>query len=230
MRSTARVAWGLLVAANLSLAVPSTAPASPQAAGTAERDVERWNRILADPASTFFNRAPNEFLTRVVAGLPKGRALDVGMGQGRNAVWLATQGWDVTGFDPAADAVAAARAAAAAAGVRLAASVSTDADFAWGQGRWDLIVMTYVDVRGNARRTIDALAPGGVVLVEGTHRDTVKQVPRIGEAVLFGDNELIALFPGLRVLRYEDVLAPSDFGAPEQRPLARTVRLLAQKP
>lgn len=161
---------------------------------------EEETGILSDPSSTFFNRQPNEFLTRVAATLPKGRALDVGMGQGRNAVWLATQGWQVTGFDD------------------------------WRRGSWDLILMSYVDVRSNARRAIDALAPVGVVIVEGTHRDTLKLGVRIGEAVLFGDNELLQLFPGLRVLQYEDVTAPSDFGEPELRGRARTVRLLAQKP
>ncbi|MEO5821221.1 MAG: class I SAM-dependent methyltransferase [Vicinamibacteraceae bacterium] len=195
-------------------------------------DSDRWNRILSDPNSTFFNRQPNEFLTRMARSLTPGRALDVGMGQGRNAVWLATQGWQVTGFDPAKDAVALAGTEAKRAGVPLTAIVTTDDEFAWGRERWDLILMTYVDVRSNVTRAIEALAPGGVVIVEGTHRDTLKIVPRIGEAVLFGDNELIQLFgrSGLRVLHYEDVAAPSDFGDPGKRPLARTVRLMAQKP
>lgn len=224
---------GVALLAALSLGVGEaivygqTAPAQTPARSA---DADRWNRILSDPSSTFFNRQPNEFLTRVAAMLPKGRALDVGMGQGRNAVWLATQGWQVTGFDPATDAVAAAVAEAKRAGVSLTAVVQTDEGFDWRRGSWDLILMSYVDVRSNAKRAIDALAPGGVVIVEGTHRDTLKLGVRIGEAVLFGDNELLQLFSGLRVLQYEDVTAPSDFGEPELRGRARTVRLLAQKP
>lgn len=199
----------------------------------AQDDASRWNRILSDPQSTFFNRQPNEFLMRVTRTLTPGRALDVGMGQGRNAVWLATQGWRVTGFDPAKDAVAVAVAEARRGGVALDARVEDDASFDWGRERWDLILMTYVDVRSNVRRAIDALAPGGVIVVEGTHRDTLRLVPRIGENVLFGDNELLRLFSDagtLRVLHYEDLVAPSDFGDPKVRGSARTVRLMVQKP
>lgn len=105
------------------------------------------------------------------------------MGQGRNAVWLATQGWQVTGFDPATDAVAVAVAEAKRAGVSLTAVVQTDERFDWRRGSWDLILLSYVDVRSNAKRAIDALAPGGVVIVERTHRDTLKLGVRIGEAV-----------------------------------------------
>jgi hypothetical protein len=66
-----------------------------------------------------FNTAPNRLLAETVKGLRPGRALDVHMGQGRNAVFLAAQGWDVTGFDYSAEGVRAARKAA-----RLASAVS----------------------------------------------------------------------------------------------------------
>src|SRR4051794_25535442 len=46
-----------------------------------------------------FNTRPNAFMVRTITGLTPGRALDVAMGQGRNALWLAAQGWNVTGFD-----------------------------------------------------------------------------------------------------------------------------------
>ncbi len=51
-----------------------------------------------------------------VEGRNPGRALDIGMGQGRNAVYLATQGWDVTGFDPSSEGVRIARSNAEKAG------------------------------------------------------------------------------------------------------------------
>src|SRR3954462_4283185 len=46
-----------------------------------------------------FAVSPNAFLVRMMAGRKPGSALDVGMGQGRNAIWLAEKGWAVTGFD-----------------------------------------------------------------------------------------------------------------------------------
>jgi SAM-dependent methyltransferase len=192
---------------------------------------ERWNAVLTDPKSTFFNREANGFLMRMVPALTPGRASDAGMGQGRSALWLASTGWDVTGFDPAKRAVAYAAEAARKRGLRMTTEVSTFDRFDWGKDRGDLIVLTYVAVRTNVGRVKEALAPGGVVIVEGTHRDTLKAVPvRISEEVLFADNELIHLFDGLRVLQYEDVPAASDFGPQGQRDKARTVRLMAQKP
>ena len=71
-------------------------------------EVERWNRILT-AAEPRFNTAPNAFLVSVTTGLKPGRSLDVGMGQGRNTIYLAQQGWESAGFDPADRAVAAAR-------------------------------------------------------------------------------------------------------------------------
>ena len=62
-------------------------------------EVERWNRILTAETPAF-NVKPNQFLVEIAKGRKAGTALDVGMGQGRNAIWLAQQGWEVTGFDP----------------------------------------------------------------------------------------------------------------------------------
>ena len=59
-----------------------------------------------------FKTEPNRLLMETVDGRKPGRALDVGMGQGRNALALARLGWDVTGFDVSAVGLAEASAAA----------------------------------------------------------------------------------------------------------------------
>jgi hypothetical protein len=73
--------------------------------------------------------------------------------------------------------------------------------------------------------TVQALHPGGMVVVEGFHRDATKTRP-IGGAVVFDTNELLQLFAPLRVVRYEDADAVADFGQFE----TRVVRLAAVKP
>jgi SAM-dependent methyltransferase len=187
-------------------------------------EVERWNDILTADKPRF-NTAPNAFLTEVVRGRKPGTALDVGMGQGRNALYLAGLGWKVTGFDPADRAVAAARAEASRLHLQLEGVVADDETFAWGTARWDLIVLSYVGVRSNVSRVMRALRPGGIVVVEGFHRDAQK-TSSIGGDVVFDTNELIALFRELRVRHYQDLLGPADFGG-KQTPI---VRYCGEKP
>ncbi len=187
-------------------------------------EVERWNRILTSP-KPMFNVAPNAFLVEMTKGLKPGRALDVGMGQGRNTIYLAQQGWDSVGFDPADRAVAAAQDQAAKLGVKITTHVARAEDFDWGTAQWDLIVLSYVGAREYVGKVLAALRPGGMLVVEGFHRDATKTQP-IGGAVVFDTNELLKLFDGLRVLRYEDAHAVADFGLSG----TRVVRLAAVKP
>ena len=186
-------------------------------------EVDRWNRILT-AGKPAFNTQPNAFLVEMVKGRTPGAALDVGMGQGRNAIYLAQQGWSVTGFDPADKAVAQANATAAKLGVKLTTVIQGSEDFDFGQNRWDLVVLSYVTVRDIADRVVAALKPGGIVVIEGFHRDVTKQRP-VGGGVVFDSNELLTLFSKLRVLRYEDADATSDFGGAG----SRAVRLCAMK-
>ena len=189
-------------------------------------EVERWNRILTAEKPAF-NTNPNAFLVEIIKARRQGRALDVGMGQGRNALYLAEQGWDVTGFDPAERAVDAARAEARRRNLKLTTKVVGSEDFEWGKDAWDLIVLSYVTVRPYVKQITGALAPGGLVVIEAFHRDSTKK-NAIGGGVVYDSNELLRLFDGLRIIRYEDGEAETDFGPRGER--NRVVRLAAQKP
>jgi SAM-dependent methyltransferase len=181
-------------------------------------EIERWNRILTSN-SPRINWKPNTFLVEMLQGRKPGRALDVGMGQGRNSLWLAEQGWDTTGHDPAERSVELARETAAKAGIKINTVVAKDGDFDMGIAKWDLILLCYVEIRQNAEKVIRALAPGGIVVAEYFHQDT-------GDAPGgLGDNELLRLFGNLRIIRYEDTEAVADFGLHR----ARLVRLCAEK-
>ena len=147
------------------------------------------------------------------------------MGQGRNSIWLAQQGWDVTGFDPAEKAVALALENAQKAGVHLKTEVKGMEDFDFGDSRWDMIVLSYVGAREMPDVIQRALKPGGIVVVEAFHRDATKDGP-IGGAVVFDTAELPALFPHLRVVRYEEPLDTADFGLDK----VRVVRYCGERP
>jgi SAM-dependent methyltransferase len=190
----------------------------------ARSEVERWNRILTAEKPRF-NTKPNAFLVEMVKNRKPGTALDVGMGQGRNSIWLAQQGWEVTGFDPAEKAVALARETAGKLGVNLKTEIKRTEDFDFGQSRWDLILLSYVGGRGFTGVVQKALKPGGVLVIEGFHRDATKEGP-IGEGVVFDTGELPPLFPQLRVVRYEEPVADADFGQIK----VRLVRYCAERP
>jgi 2-polyprenyl-3-methyl-5-hydroxy-6-metoxy-1,4-benzoquinol methylase len=187
-------------------------------------EVERWNRILTAEKPAF-NTKPNEFLMEMAKGRKAGTALDVGMGQGRNAIWLAQQGWDVTGFDPAEKAVALAEEAAKTLGVRLKTEIKGMEDFDFGERRWDLILLSYVGAREMPATVQKALKPGGVVVVEAFHRDAANGRP-IGGAVVFDTGELPKLFSELRVVRYEEPVTMADFGQTK----VRVVRYCGERP
>ncbi len=118
----------------------------------AQAEVDRWNRILTAEKPRF-NTKPNAFLVEIANTRKPGTALDVGMGQGRNSIWLAQHGWDVTGFDPAEKAVALARENARKLGVNLKAEIQRMEEFDFGDQRWDLILLSYVGSRGLARQS-----------------------------------------------------------------------------
>ncbi len=92
-------------------------------------------------------------------GLKPGRSLDVGMGQGRNTIYLAQQGWDSNGFDPADRAVAAAQEQARKLGVKITTQVARAEEFDWGTDTWDLIVLSYVGGREYAANVLESPSP-----------------------------------------------------------------------
>jgi SAM-dependent methyltransferase len=187
-------------------------------------EIEMWNRVLTAP-KPFFNTKPNAFLTEMIRGVKPGTALDVGMGQGRNALFLAQQGWTVTGFDPADKAVAAAQEEAKRLGVNVTTLVARDDQFDFGTERWDLVVLSYVTLRHLIPQIRQSLKPGGLAVVEAFHRDATKN-QSIGSGVVYDTNELLKLFDRFRVIRYEDTEGTADFGLQN----LRLVRLCAQKP
>jgi 2-polyprenyl-3-methyl-5-hydroxy-6-metoxy-1,4-benzoquinol methylase len=188
----------------------------------------RWNFLLTDSTARarILNEAPNTLLVEAVQGHKAGSALDVGMGEGRNALYLAQQGWQVTGVDVADKALAYAQKKAQALKVNIT-TLQQDADqYDWGKNKWDLIVLSYAGGREYAPKVMQALKPGGLVVLEGFHKDAT-QTMKIGDGVVYGTDELKQLYTaaGLRIVRYEEPMGTSDFGKRQ----VRLVKLVAQK-
>jgi SAM-dependent methyltransferase len=113
---------------------------------------------------------PNGALVAEVAGLEPGRVLDVGCGEGADAVWLATRGWDVTALDVSGVAIDRGRQAAEAAGVEIAWVRAGLVEAALPPGSFDLVSAQYPALLrtpfGDAvHALLAAVAPGGTLLV-----------------------------------------------------------------
>jgi len=140
---------------------------------------------------------PNRFLVDEVTGLKPGTALDVACGEGRNAIWLAQNGWQVVGVDFSAVGLKKARRLAVESGVTVE----------WTQGdvttweppnTYDLVVVMYLHLPGDIRHSVFArmarsVAPGGTMLVVG--HDMLNLSEGTGgpqnPAVLYGPEDVV---------------------------------------
>ncbi|HEX2046791.1 MAG TPA: methyltransferase domain-containing protein [Acidimicrobiales bacterium] len=175
-------------------------------------DRHQWNeRYAAQPI--LWNVDPSPFLSGEVGDRPPGRALDLGAGEGRTALWLAHHGWTVTAVDFSDVALERGRQRAEAAGVAGAVEwVCADlVDFDPTGATYDLVLMMFVHLPPPRRRRLlqlaaATLAPGGLVLVAGydsTNPDGAGG-PRDPE-ILFTPEGVAADLEGLRIERAERV-------------------------
>lgn len=208
----------------------STLPDDATPAQQREFERTRWNHFLLDETwrRTRFNTQPNALLTEALQNRLPGTALDINMGEGRNALYLAQQGWLVTGVDIADRALAYAQQQAQQQGLVLT-TVAQDTDsFNWGFDSWDLIVLCYADESAHLPQVTAALKPGGLLVFENFHADINSAPERSpGKRIGFGSGELERLYAaaGFHILRYEEPVAVADFS----RETHRLVRLIAQK-
>jgi len=154
-------------------------------------------------------------LDEEIAGLAPGRALDLGTGDGRNAVWLARRGWRVTGVDFSSVGLERARTRARVAGVTVDWELADLLKWRPPARAFDLVVLFFIHLAADERRAVhqtavEAVAPGGTLLIVGHDRSNLiagtggPQDP----AVLFTAAEVASELPGLTIRRAEAVRRP----------------------
>jgi SAM-dependent methyltransferase len=137
-------------------------------------DAEAWDERYA-ASDLVWSVGPNQFVEAECADLPPGRALDLAAGEGRNAIWLARRGWDVTAVDFSQVALDKGRTLA---GVSTGSTtggiewVCADATAWTPEGSYDLVVIAYLQLpaherREAVRRGFAALRSGGTFLLVG---------------------------------------------------------------
>ena len=117
-----------------------------------------------------WSSTPNQFLVVEVVGLAPGRAVDLGCGEGRNAIWLAERGWEVTGVDFSPVGLMKAKRFADRSGVQVTWIESTVEDWTPPPDGLDLVALLYLQVPEPARSAAlsaaaSAVTPGGTLLV-----------------------------------------------------------------
>jgi len=179
---------------------------------------DTWNDIYRQARG--FNQEPNRLLVDAVQTMRPGAALDVAMGQGRNALYLASRGFQVTGVDFSDEGVRRARDGAAMRKLPLEA-VNADIDaYDFGVARWDLVTMIYANANVKwVERIRPSLKTGALFVLEDFHAEGPG-----GSG--FATGQLASLFAdGFAILRDEVVDDAPDWSMDR----AKLVRFVAKK-
>lgn len=177
-------------------------------------DATAWDQRYAG-SELVWSGEPNRTVAAEVADLPTGRALDLAAGEGRNAVWLAQQGWAVTAVDFSATGLDKARRLAEQHAVTIETVLADVTSYRPEPGRYDLVVLAYLQLPVELLTPVlataaDSLAPGGTLLLVG--HDRANLTDGVGgpqdPAVLHTVEEVSTALAGLDVVRAEQVSRP----------------------
>jgi SAM-dependent methyltransferase len=173
-------------------------------------DAAAWNERYAT-ADLMWSAGPNRTVVEQTEHLKPGTALDLAAGEGRNAVWLAEQGWRVTAVDFSTVALEKARTAAERRGVALE-TVVADVTTYRPEGTFDLVLLAYLQLPWQQLRAVlataaAAVASGGTLLLVA--HDLANLADGVGGPrdpdVLQTPDQVAAALPDLRVEQAERV-------------------------
>ena len=190
----------------------------------AERD--KWDERYRSGA--YAERThPTALLAEWLDRSPRGRALDVACGAGRNALYLAAHGYAVDGIDISAAGLERGRAAAVQLGLEITwhcADLEQGPD-ALPRGPFDLLVWVRYVNAALWRPLVERLAPGGHVLVEQHLETTAEVIGPSGSRFRLAPHELERAAAGLVIVRYDEGLVVDPDGR-----TAALAQLIARRP
>jgi SAM-dependent methyltransferase len=183
-------------------------------------EIHEWNQRyrLREHEASDFQSSPTPLLVETAKSLTPGMALDLASGAGRNALWLAEHGWQVTAVDGASVAVESLRARAAELNLPVAAYVADleKSEYEIESSRWDLIAILYYLQRDLFEPAKKGVKPGGILIaivhISGPGQEQTRHSLRPGE--------LEGFFKGWEILHLSEGM-PND--KPHRRPVAEIV-------
>lgn len=172
-----------------------------------EQDRLFWNKRY-DTETYILGKEPVEFLKEYINILPRGKALDIAMGEGRNAVFFAKNGFEVDGCDVSDIAVKKTLKLAKENNVRVNAFVADLEIYKLPKDTYDVVACFYYLQRSLIPQIKEALKPGGMVIYE-TY--TIENWERGFEGpknkdYLLKTNELLDLFKDLTIIYYRELV------------------------
>lgn len=192
-------------------------------------DADRWDSRY-EREMYVYGKEPIQFLKDHVDGLRRGTALCMAAGEGRNAVYLAQKGFDVTAVDISQVGLRKAERLAGERGVTITTVAADLSEYDLGTRKWDLITNIYYYEPDLFPKVVKALKPGGAFLFETFSLDN----PAIAD---FGPRnpdylakplDLLGLAPDLRLRHYEDRVVELHDGMHKGK--GAVIRMIAQKP
>jgi len=186
--------------------------------------IEFWNNRYKD-TDYAYGIQPNEFLKNTVLNLStKGKALLPCEGEGRNAVFLAKNGFDVTAFDSSNEGKKKAFKLAKREGVNINYTICDFETFKFQDEYFDVISLVYAHFSPNVREVyhqqlIKALKPGGTIIIEGFSKDNLllsKKNPKIGGPqkidLLYDESTLKNDFKSLNIIQLKQITVELNEG------------------
>jgi tellurite methyltransferase len=180
---------------------------------TSQDSKAQWDEKYSRP-TFIFGKSPAQFLAANYQYIPfEGTVLDMGMGEGRNAVFLAQKGYKVTGIDISSVAVKKAYILAQEFGVKIKGVVASLQDYKIQPNSFDAIICFYYVDRSLIEKIRTWLKPGGVLIYEAyTLKEKTKKRPDlVDDNSYLKEQEPLKLFPGMRILKYEEPLHEKEF-------------------
>jgi SAM-dependent methyltransferase len=174
-----------------------------------------WDERYA-ASDRVWSASPNAEVERIVGSWAPGRALDLGAGEGRHALWLASRGWRVTAVDFSAVGLAKGEAEAARQGLAVDWTVADVRSWHPAtRAAYDLVLVAYLHLPEDVlSRATGWVAPGGALVVVGhALRNLTEGVGGPSDPTLLHTPEgLRAAVEGLEVERCEEFIRPTEAG------------------
>lgn len=182
---------------------------------TSQDTKNQWDAKYSRPTFVF-GKSPAQFLAENYQYIPyEGSVLDMGMGEGRNAVFLAQKGYKVTGVDISSVAVKKAYLLSQEFGVKIKGVVASLKDYKIAPNSYDAIICFYYVDKSLLDNIKSWLRPGGILIYEAhTIREREKSNRKrdpLDDDNFLKEQELLKLFAGMRVLKYEEPLHEKEF-------------------